>query len=159
MPAGEKLTPGNAALGKWVYVPSLRQKGSIIGIHGDEVSLRLGLVKTSLPMGKCLLATEGQKESPPAGRRRTERELSKAAEFRVEIDVRGKTVSEAILDLDKYIDDALLANVRQVRVIHGKGTGALRQGLLAYFKNHPSVRGAEMAALAEGGSGATVLFF
>lgn len=159
IPAGKALTPQTALPGKWVYIPSLRQKGSIISVSGNDVTLQVGLLKTNLPMDKVILTDERPADNTPkTGRRRAARELAKMADFKSEIDVRGKTIEEAILDLDKYIDDAVIANMRQVRIIHGKGTGALRKGLLEYFDRHPSVRAHEMAALSDGGSGATVLF-
>ena len=156
---GKVLTAKDAQPGKWVYIPSLRQKGTIISVSGNDVALQVGMLKTSLSMEKVFLADEHSiQDIPRTGRRRATRELMKIADFKSEMDVRGKTIEEAIFDLDKYIDDAVMANMRQVRVIHGKGTGALRKGLLEYFKSHPSVRACEEAALNEGGSGATVLF-
>lgn len=156
---GQQLTQQTAALGKLVYIPSLRQKGTIVGISNNDVTVQMGLLKSTLPMDKVVLTNERSvQDVPKTGRKRATRELAKMTDFRSEIDVRGKTIEEAILDLDKYIDDAVIANVRQVRIIHGKGTGALRKGLTEYFDKHPSVRAHDLAALNEGGSGATVLF-
>ena len=159
VPEGQELTAQTAAIGKIVYIPSLRQKGTITDILGKEITVQIGSLKTNLPLAKCILTNEKPApEVPKTGRRRAARELSKMTDFKSEIDVRGKTVEEAILDLDKYIDDAVLANAKQIRIIHGKGTGALRKGLMEYFNSHPSIRSHTMAAFNEGGSGATVLF-
>ncbi|HUS79788.1 MAG TPA: Smr/MutS family protein, partial [Armatimonadota bacterium] len=72
-----------------------------------------------------------------------------------EIDLRGTTVDEAIAALEKYLDDAMLAGASQVRIIHGKGTGALREGIHDFLRGHRYVSGFRLADMSEGGSGAT----
>ena len=74
-----------------------------------------------------------------------------------EVDVRGLTTDEAVPYVDRAIDDALLAGISQVRIIHGKGTGALRAGLHAYLKEHRSVAAIALADLSMGGAGVTVV--
>jgi DNA mismatch repair protein MutS2 len=69
--------------------------------------------------------------------------------------VRGTTVEEALHVLDKFMDDALLAGHKRVRIIHGKGTGVLRAAVHQWLKKHPSVRSFELAPSSEGGIGAT----
>ena len=81
----------------------------------------------------------------------------KSAEIRPEIDVRGMTVFEAESVLGKFIDDAVFTGLSKILVIHGKGTGALRQGLQDYLKHHRSVRTFSFADISEGGTGATVV--
>jgi len=73
-----------------------------------------------------------------------------------EIILIGKTVDEAVAALDKYLDDAALAGLLEVRIVHGKGTGALRRGIHAYLKTHPAVQDFHLAPDEEGGAGATV---
>jgi DNA mismatch repair protein MutS2 len=75
-----------------------------------------------------------------------------------EIHLRGRNVAEALLELEKYLDDASLAGLQQVRIVHGKGTGALRQGLREYLATSSQVRSFETAPQSEGGSGATVVY-
>ena len=74
-----------------------------------------------------------------------------------ETDVRGMTTDEAIPFVDRAIDDALLAGISRVRIIHGKGTGALRAGLHAYLKNHKNVADIALADLVQGGAGVTIV--
>ncbi|MDO4800082.1 MAG: Smr/MutS family protein, partial [Bacillota bacterium] len=81
----------------------------------------------------------------------------KSASVRPEIDVRGQNIDEAIATLDKYIDEVLSSSLDKVRIIHGKGTGALRKGLHDYFSAHPHIASFELAAYNEGGAGATVI--
>ena len=83
--------------------------------------------------------------------------VAKASSARQEIDVRGMTIDEAIPIVDKAIDDALIAGIGQLRIIHGKGTGVLRAGLTAYLEMNRFVKKLETAALDAGGSGATVI--
>jgi DNA mismatch repair protein MutS2 len=81
----------------------------------------------------------------PAGAQRTS-----------ELDLRGMRLDEAMAELDKYLDDVLLAGWSEVRIIHGKGTGALRKGVTDYLKNHSAVRAFRTAAMGEGDYGVTV---
>ena len=73
-----------------------------------------------------------------------------------EIDLRGMRFEEAMTELDKYLDDVLLAGWSEIRIIHGKGTGALRKGVIDYLKNHAAVRAFRTAAMGEGDYGVTV---
>ena len=83
--------------------------------------------------------------------------VAKSSTAKQEVDLRGMTLNEAIPIVDKAIDDAMLAGISQLRLIHGKGTGALRAGLTAYLQNNRFVKKLEMASLETGGSGATVI--
>lgn len=83
--------------------------------------------------------------------------LEKAKGISPEVDLRGLTVEEAMDKLDKYLDDAFIAGLKEVRVIHGKGTGALRQGLQPYFKQHRLIKKATMGGYYDGGAGVTRL--
>ena len=72
-----------------------------------------------------------------------------------EINILGQTVDEAVVSVGRFIDQALLAGIGQVRIIHGKGTGALRDGVHQYLRTLPQVRHFETAGYDEGGAGAT----
>ena len=73
-----------------------------------------------------------------------------------ELDLRGERYEDALARVEKYLDDALLSNYHQVSIIHGKGTGALRQGVQQYLKKHPRVKSYRFGEAGEGGSGVTV---
>ena len=81
----------------------------------------------------------------------------KASEVKSELELRGMTVDEAIESTDKYIDDALIAGLAKVRIIHGKGTGALRRSVQEFVASHPRVRGFADGGPTEGGLGVTVV--
>ena len=80
-----------------------------------------------------------------------------AEDLRMEINLIGRTVDEAVEELEKYLDRAFLAGLPRVRVIHGHGAGILRRGLREFLKGHPHVAGLADAAQNEGGAGATLV--
>ena len=82
---------------------------------------------------------------------------TKSRDFKPEIDLRGEMVDDAIFMLDKYLDDASLAGVKQVSVIHGKGTGALRAGVHSFLKGNRHVKSFRLGTLGEGDTGVTIV--
>ena len=147
-----------AKVGQTVYVSSLRQKGTIESISGKNAVVQCGFLKTTVPITSCSLVEDVRvkKTNKP---KKAERSLGfqKAMNVRREIDIRGMLVEEAESVLGKYLDDAVLAGLAQIIIIHGKGTGALRKGVHAYLKQHSSVFRFEPAPLNEGGDGATLV--
>jgi DNA mismatch repair protein MutS2 len=83
--------------------------------------------------------------------------LAKALAVASSLALRGQRADEALEQLDKYLDDATLAGLRQVTVIHGKGTGALRQAVREHLSQHPEVETFRLGGESEGGSGATIV--
>ncbi|MCH4095843.1 MAG: endonuclease MutS2 [Acidaminococcus provencensis] len=166
VPEGQGLTSGNAAVGKHVYVKKLGQSGVIAAINGNEVTVRIGIMKMNARMKDCLLLKEENQPAKTSTHKTLRRTTSqshnlfvkKAQDATVQIDVRGKTVDEAIPYVDKAIDDALLAGMERFRLVHGKGTGMLRKGLTEYLNQHPNVKKTEIAPQSEGGFGATIVY-
>ena len=101
---------------------------------------------------------EEQRENSKA-RNKGRTSMNKAATISPEINLLGLTVSEAIAELDKYLDDAYLSNLNQVRVIHGKGTGALRKGIHQYLRKVSYVTSFKLAEFGEGDMGVTLVNF
>ena len=95
----------------------------------------------------------GKKKGMYAGKSEDEQDESSSAE----INLVGCTVDESTRRLEKYLDTAFLEGLPRVRVIHGKGTGALRKGVHKFLTGHPLVEGFHLAEMSEGGSGATVV--
>ena len=83
--------------------------------------------------------------------------MSKSLSVSGEINLLGKTVDEALPELDKYLDDAVLAHISRVTIIHGKGTGALRKGIWQYLKKHPLVQSYRSGEFGEGEYGVTIV--
>lgn len=85
--------------------------------------------------------------------------MSKSSSIRTEINLLGKTVDEAIAELDKYLDDAYLAHLPKVSIVHGKGTGALRKGVHNYLKKCKYVKEFRLGTFGEGEAGVTIVTF
>ncbi len=85
--------------------------------------------------------------------------MSKSASVGTEINLLGKTVDEAISELDKYLDDAYLAHMPSVRIVHGKGTGALRKGVHNYLRRSRIVKSYRLGEFGEGDAGVTIVEF
>ena len=83
--------------------------------------------------------------------------MSKSLSVRPEINLLGKTVDEAVMELDKYLDDALLSHLYTVRVVHGKGTGALRKGIHEYLRRQKHVKSYRLGEFGEGDAGVTIV--
>ena len=138
-----------------VFITSLNQKGTVIDIGSDQVTVQIGLMKVNVPFSSCRLIQDDAVK--PAKTKSKAISFTKVHDIQRQIDVRGMNVEEAEVLLAKYLDDAILAGLNQVLVIHGKGTGALRKGVRAYLKNHHHVKDISIGELNEGGDGATAV--
>jgi DNA mismatch repair protein MutS2 len=150
------LVRDRVTLGMTVFVPSLNQKGVILDMNRDDLVLQVGIMKMTVPMADCRMVAQPTRESRTY-RRTKPSKISPVTSVARQIDVRGTTVDEAVEVIDKFLDEALLAGLNEVLVIHGKGTGALRHGLREYLKQHPSVKHIAIAEMNEGGDGATTV--
>lgn len=144
------------AKGDEVKVLSFDQKGHLIEKTSDsEWQVQIGILKMKVAE-KDLEFIKSPKpvETKPMA-------IIKGRDFHVslELDLRGERYENALLRVEKYIDDALLAAYPRVSIIHGKGTGALRQGVQEYLRNHRSVKNIRFGEAGEGGSGVTVVEF
>jgi len=137
-----------------VFVTTLKQKGIVLAVGRDEISVQLGIMKVNVPLIHCRIMEEPVKAAKVTARR--EINIAKVQQISREIDIRGTTVAEAEELLNKYIDDAILAGLSDVRIIHGKGTGALRKGIRTYLIEHPHIKDVRFGDMNEGGDGVTV---
>ncbi len=143
------LQPGDK-----VYVPNLQAEGEVVAVHNGEVEVQVGTFRLRLPRERVEYRGREQARPGPALANRPVKDT-----VRPEIDVRGMTVDEALRALDKYLDDAYLAGLPWVRVIHGKGTGTLRRAVREMLRQHPLVNAYRPGAAEEGGDGVTVVTF
>lgn len=167
LPKGTRLTPETAEKGMKVFVKNLRQEATILEVEGKEVTVAIGVLKMTLPVKNCILTKETrlmnkEKKAAEASANTTvsnvhSLRVSRAENSFGETDVRGMTTNEAIPYVDKAIDDALISGRSEVRILHGKGTGALRAGLQDYLRGHHSVESFKIADLVSGGAGVTVV--
>ncbi|SKA88960.1 DNA mismatch repair protein MutS2 [Caloramator quimbayensis] len=144
-------------IGDEVFVTTLSQKGEVISLPDSkgEVSVQIGIMKISVPLNKLLKVLNKKKESKKTGT--TNLISQKVYSVASSIDLRGQTLDEALYNLDKYLDDAFLAGLESVRIIHGKGTGVLREGIKSELKKHRYVKNIRIGDISEGGSGVTVV--
>ncbi len=145
------LMPGDE-----VNVLTFNQKGHLVEKVSDtEWQVQIGIMKMKVSENSLELV-KGQKQvetKPIATVRGNDHHVS------LELDLRGERYESALLRVEKYIDDALLAGYPRVSIIHGKGTGALRQGVQEYLKKHRSVKRSGFGEASEGGSGVTIVEF
>lgn len=140
-----------------VRITSLNQEGILSEISDDQATVVVGSMKLTVPLSS-LRRGEGKrtkvKPTAPTGISVT---LAKATNISPEITLRGQRVEDALYDLDTYLYDAQTAGLEEVRIIHGKGTGAMRSAVTQHLRNHPAVKSYKLAEQAEGGSGATTV--
>ncbi len=140
--------------GDTVKIPSLNQEGIVLENvdKSGDVMLQIGIMKMKLPK-KSLIKIEREEEENKNKAAKILRE--KSQNISTEIDLRGRNFEEAKMEVDKYLDDAYISGLKRVRIIHGKGTGVLRQKLKSYLPGLKPVKSIEEAPLSEGGSGVT----
>lgn len=144
----------NLQVGDEVKVLSYGQKGIIIDKASEkEWIVQIGILKMKLPDSDLQYA---KAEKEPSVRAMAN-VRNRNSHVKLELDLRGERYEDAIIRTEKYIDDALLANYHRVTIIHGKGTGALRQGIQNYLKTHKRVKSFRFGEAGEGGFGVTVV--
>lgn len=141
--------------GDYVYVTTLDQKGSVLSLTDKDVFVQLGIMKMTVPLSVCR-SMETEKKSVQKLKSQS-MGFVKVNEVNREVDIRGMLVDEAEEVVGKYLDDALLAGLSEVLIIHGKGTGALRKGIRAYLKTQQCVQDMHFGEASEGGDGVTVV--
>ena len=156
------VDPANLRVGLRVRIQSLGQVAEVLEVQaGGKVLVQAGSMRVAVDVSDLAIDHNAAREATQEGRTRpgVRLALDKATEIKTEIDIRGLLVSEALEELDKYIDDALLAGLSKARIIHGKGTGALREAVRRFLEAHPSVSRFRDADPAEGGTGVTLVEF
>ena len=150
-------TDSNLETGDAVFVRRINQKGFIISEVDDSqtVMVQIGLVKTKVKKSdlRKIKSDEEIKQ-----KNNTNRMVKlKTSSINPTLDLRGYNLDEALLELDKYLDDAFMSNLNEVQVIHGKGTGVLREGVTQFLKKHKHVKESRLGTFNEGGDGVTIV--
>ena len=141
-----------------VFIPKLNQTGSIIKITNENsIYVRLPLGKMNFKLSDLEKATDTQNKNDKTIPRKDKNHEFKPKQISTEINVLGQTVEEACFLIDKFLDNAVLASVPNVRIVHGKGTGALRTGIHKYLKSHPHVKSFRLGTFGEGEMGVTIV--
>ena len=150
-------TDSDLETGDAVFVRTIKQKGFIISEVDDSqtVMVQIGLVKTKVKKSdlRKIKSDEEIKQ-----KNNTNRMVKlKTSSINPTLDLRGYNLDEALLELDKYLDDAFMSNLNEVQVIHGKGTGVLREGVTQFLKKHKHVKESRLGTFNEGGDGVTIV--
>ena len=156
------LRPQDLSLGDSVKVMSLNVKGTVSSKPDSKGMLfvQMGILRSKLHISDLQLIDEPVITGPALSRTGAGKiKMNKSASVRTEINLLGKTVDEAVSELDKYLDDAYLAHLSSVRIVHGKGTGALRKGVHNYLKRLKYVQDFHLAEFGEGDAGVTIVEF
>ena len=151
--------------GIYVRILSMNLTGTVVGTPNTkgEVTVAVGSLTTKAKINNLEIITDYKEpEESKSGKSSTGQgriKMSKSASISPEINLLGCTVDEAVAKLDKYLDDAYISKLSQVRIVHGKGTGALRAGITAYLKGIPYIRNFRLGEAGEGDAGVTIVEF
>ena len=131
-------------------------EGEVLEVGKEKVLVQSGIFKARVKMGDLML-TEKKKKSKPVSQRSVYRTTSRAdADVTTELDLRGQTVDEALMNLGLFIDKCVLNNIPEIRIIHGKGTGALRSAVTQELRHHPNIKAFRLGVYGEGENGVTI---
>jgi len=141
----EKLEVGDE-----VDVLTYGQKGVVIDIEGDDISVQMGIIKMKVKKDE-LKKRKQEKKKAPAVKRVSRMNVSNS------LDLRGERYEDAMIKLERYLDQVVLSNLSEVEIIHGKGTGALQKGVQQHLKQHSKVATFRGGLPSEGGFGVTIV--
>jgi len=159
----EKLNLSDLKVGMEIFVRKLNQTGNILSISKDgKIQVNLGLGKMFFNIEDLSLIKNSNDQNISNKKEKRNYGMSKSNTFTVksispEINVIGKNVDEACFIIDKYLDNCVLSGLPSIRIVHGKGTGALRTGIHNFLKTHPHVKSFRIGTFGEGEMGATVV--
>ena len=164
----KKNKPSDFKLGEDVRIISLNMEGTINSLPDSKGNLYVlcGIMRMQAKMDDIefidkpdIIVKDMKFKSGDLSKKSHQKSLSKASSISMEINLLGKMVDEAIAELDKYLDDAYLSHLSSVRIVHGKGTGALRNAVHNYLKNVSYVSSYRLAEYGEGDAGVTIVEF
>lgn len=161
-----RIEAKEVAEGMPVFVDSLGQLGTVLAVQGKRVQVDVNGLTATVKLADLREASRQEagnlrrkNEAPqPKARKRSGTAVLRQQQATTELNVIGQTVDEATVTVGRFIDQAILAGISPVRIVHGKGTGALRAGIQQYLKHLPQVKHYEIAGLDEGGAGATIVY-
>ena len=155
--------PSDFKLGESVKVLSMNLKGTISSKPDAKgnVFVQMGILRSQVNISDLEIIEEEANYTAKNFKKTSSGKIkmSKSMSISPEINLLGKTVDEAVAELDKYLDDAYISHLKSVRVVHGKGTGALRAGIHKYLKRQKNVADFHLAEFGEGDAGVTIVEF
>ena len=160
------INPKTLKLGDGVRVLSMNLNGTVSSLPDSQgnVFVQMGILRSKVNISDLELLQENSVSGPGLEARRkgsgsSNIKMSKSFGISPEINVLGMTVDEAVAQLDKYLDDAYIAHLPQVRIVHGKGTGALRAGIHKHLKRLKYIKEFHLGGFGEGDAGVTIVVF
>lgn len=153
--------PSDFKLGESVKVLSMNLTGTVSSLPDSRgnVTVQMGILRSQVNISDLEIIEEPSPYTQKKFSRTSKGKIAMGKSLSVspEINLLGKTVDEAVAELDKYLDDALLSHLNTVRVVHGKGTGALRKGIHEYLRRQKHVKSYHLAEFGEGDAGVTIV--
>ncbi len=145
--------------GQTVYLPALDLEATVLSVpdRGGEVTLQAGLMKLTRPLSELRAPKHAPAQAQKLKASKGGGSGLRLQNVPLEIDVRGQLPEEALDNVDKYLDDAVLAGLTEVSIVHGKGTGVLRSQITQHLRHHPHVAESRLGRYGEGESGVTVV--
>lgn len=160
-PAGPPTDDVPPEPGDAVWIPALGQRGTLLSQSGGKATVQVGSLRTTVPAAGARRVVPEVGAAPPPSRPAPspggDLRLRARASISPELHLRGLRADQAVHRLEEYLDEALLAGISPLRIIHGKGTGVLRTAIREFLKEHPVVAGIRDAGEGEGGTGVTVV--
>ena len=147
----------NLKVGDEVKVITLNQEGSVVSVDAKkkEAVVQMGIMKMTLPFKALQIAKKDKKSIVTKSTRKII--SAKSGKVKSEVDLRGMNLEEAIIEVDKYLDDACVAGLETVTIIHGVGTGVLKKGIQEILKKNKHVKSQRPGQYGEGGMGVTIV--
>jgi DNA mismatch repair protein MutS2 len=158
MPDMPEEAPTAFRLGDVVWVAPLKSEGEITELTGVDAEVAIGRLRVRVKLDEIEKRTRSTRKQPvPVQKSERDRTVTRGASPGLELDLRGSKVEEAVSRVDSYLDAAYMAGLPFVRIIHGKGTGALRTAIRDVLHQHPLVSSYQRGNEKEGGDGVTVV--
>ncbi len=153
--------PSDFKRGESVRVLSMNLNGTVVSLPDNRgnVTVQMGILRSQVNISDLEIIEEAASYTAKQMHKTSKgkMKMGKSLSVSPEINLLGKTVDEAVAELDKYLDDASLAHLSSVRVVHGKGTGALRNGIHTYLRRQKHVKSFRLGAFGEGDAGVTIV--
>ena len=153
------VLPRDLRIGDTVKLMDVGSRGTVVSLPdaGGNVTVQTGMIKTKTKLDNLELVTEQQApQKKKTGGVKKSLQSNMDRKSSMELDIRGMMTDEGIMEVDRFIDNCLLAGIETVTIIHGKGTGALRAAVHQFLKHHKNVKSYRLGAYGEGEAGVTV---
>ncbi len=153
---GKPLT--NAAVGQTVWVVNLEKNGTVLTAptRSGEVQVQVGSMKLNVKLKNLRAAVQEEKKKPVIEKRESRLAMPTVG---LELDIRGYDAESGVMEMDKYLDSAYMGGLKEVSIIHGKGTGILRDAVQRRLRRHPLVDSFRLGSYGEGETGVTIVKF